>query len=78
MLALTSSFRDLVALWLADLERQDLVEGTKVNYRDDLRLLIMPAFEHPRWARSRPDELNGFSSPKLRCHTRERSTPGPC
>ena len=46
MLALTSSFRDLVALWLADLERQDLVEGTKVNYRDNLRLLIMPAFEH--------------------------------
>ena len=46
ILALTSAFRDLVALWLANLEKQDLVEGTKVNYRDDLRLHIMPAFEH--------------------------------
>ena len=46
MLALTSSFCDLLALWLADLERQDLVEGTKVRYRDNLRLDIMPAFEH--------------------------------
>jgi integrase len=46
VLALTSSFRDLVALWLADLERQDLVEGTKENYRDDLRLHVMPAFEN--------------------------------
>ena len=46
VLALTRSFRDLVALWLADLERQDLVEGTKENYRDDLRLHVTPAFEH--------------------------------
>jgi len=46
MLALTSSFRELVALWLADLERQDLVEGTKENYRDDIRRHVMPAFEN--------------------------------
>ena len=46
MLALTSSFRDLVALWLSDLERQDLVEGTKDNYRDDIRRHVMPAFEN--------------------------------
>ena len=46
MLALTSSFRELVALWLADLEMQDLVEGTKENYRDDIRRHLMPAFEN--------------------------------
>ena len=44
--ALTSSFRELVALWLADLERQDLVESTKENFRDDLRLHVTPTFEH--------------------------------
>jgi hypothetical protein len=46
VLALTNSFTDLIALWLADLERQNLVEGTKENYRDDLRLHVTPAFEH--------------------------------
>jgi len=46
VLALTNSFTDLVAMWLADLERQDLVEGTKENYRDDLRLHVTPAFAH--------------------------------
>lgn len=46
ILALTSAFRDLVALWLANLEKHDLVERTEVNYCDALRLHIMPAFEH--------------------------------
>jgi integrase len=46
MLALTSSFRELVALWLSDLDKQDLVESTKENYRDDIRRHVMPAFEN--------------------------------
>jgi hypothetical protein len=46
MLSLSSSFGDLVALWLADLELQDLVEQTKENYRDDIRLHVLPAFQY--------------------------------
>jgi integrase len=46
MLSLSSSFSDLVALWQADLELQDLVDQTKENYRDDLRLHVMPAFQY--------------------------------
>ncbi|HEV7955713.1 MAG TPA: site-specific integrase, partial [Marisediminicola sp.] len=46
MLSLSSSFSDLVALWLADLELQDLVEQTKENYRDDIRLHVLPAFQY--------------------------------
>ena len=46
MLSLSSSFGDLVALWLADLELQDLVDQTKENYRDDIRLHVLPAFQH--------------------------------
>ena len=45
-LRLASSFGDLCALWLADLEVQDINEGTKQNYRDDLRRHVRPVFEH--------------------------------
>ena len=45
-LDLTSPFGELAALWLADLELQKLSEGTKENYRDDLRLHVMPHFAH--------------------------------
>jgi integrase len=38
--------RELVALWLSDLDKQDLVESTKENYRDDIRRHVMPAFEN--------------------------------
>lgn len=41
-----SSFADLAEIWLADLDMQDLAEGTKQNYRDQLRLHVLPAFEH--------------------------------
>lgn len=41
-----SSFADLVEVWLADLDIQQLAEGTKQNYRDQVRLHILPAFEH--------------------------------
>lgn len=46
MLSLSSSFADLVALWLADLELQDLVNQTKENYRDDIRLHVLPTFQY--------------------------------
>lgn len=46
LLDVASSFRELADLWLADLELQKLSEGTKENYRDDLRLHVMPHFAH--------------------------------
>jgi len=46
VLDLTSSFRDLADLWLEDLDLQNLSDGTKENYRDDLRLHVLPQFEH--------------------------------
>lgn len=42
----SSSFDDLAQLWLADLALRDLAEGTRQNYRDNLRLHVLPAFEH--------------------------------
>ncbi|MEU6134747.1 tyrosine-type recombinase/integrase [Nocardioides sp. NPDC047086] len=46
LLHLSSPFGDLAELWLADLEMRDIVENTKNNYRDDLRLHVGPFFEH--------------------------------
>lgn len=45
-LSLSSSFRELVGLWTADLDLQDLSAGTKENYRDDLRLHVEPVFRN--------------------------------
>lgn len=42
----SSRFGELVDLWLADLDVQDITEGTRQNYRDDVRLHIRPVFEH--------------------------------
>ena len=44
--SLASPFPDLADLWLADLELRDISEGTKDNYRDDLRLHVQPFFEN--------------------------------
>jgi integrase len=41
-----SSFPGLSEVWLADLDLQPLAEGTKQNYRDQVRLHVLPAFEH--------------------------------
>jgi integrase len=41
----SSDFGDLAELWLADLEGRDISEGTKGNYRDDLRVHVRPFFE---------------------------------
>jgi len=46
VLSLSSPFGDLVALWLADLELRELAEATKESYRDQVRLHVLPAFEH--------------------------------
>ncbi len=40
-----STFADLTAVWLTDLDLQPLAEGTKQNYRDQVRLHVLPAFE---------------------------------
>ena len=44
-LSLRSPFTDLAELWLAELEGRDISEGTKDNYRDDLRVHVRPYFE---------------------------------
>lgn len=41
-----STFADLIAVWLTDLDLQPLAVGTKQNYRDQVRLHVLPAFEH--------------------------------
>lgn len=41
-----SGFVDLIEVWLADLDLAPLAEGTKQNYRDQVRLHVRPAFEH--------------------------------
>jgi integrase len=39
-------FTTLVNRWDADLETKELADGTKDHYRDQVRLYILPAFEH--------------------------------
>jgi hypothetical protein len=47
LLDLSGSFRDLADLWLEDLELRELSDGTKKNYRDDLRLRVRPQLAGP-------------------------------
>lgn len=46
VLSVSSAFSELCDLWLRDLELRDISQGTKDNYRDDLRLHVRPYFEH--------------------------------
>lgn len=46
VLGVASGFDELCELWLADLALRDISDGTKQNYRDDLRRYVRPAFEH--------------------------------
>jgi integrase len=46
LLSVSSRFTDLAELWLADLALRDISEGTKENYRDDLRVHVRPYFEN--------------------------------
>ena len=41
-----SGFGDLVEAWLVQLDALQLAENTKQNYRDQVRLHVLPAFEH--------------------------------
>ncbi|WP_186812666.1 site-specific integrase [Cellulomonas composti] len=45
LLSVASSFGELCELWSQDLDLRDISEGTKQNYRDELRLHVRPAFE---------------------------------
>jgi integrase len=45
VLNVSSGFDELCDLWLADLDLRDISEGTRQNYRDDLRRYVRPAFE---------------------------------
>ena len=45
-LRLSSPFGNLAALWLADLRLRELAPATKQSYQDQLRLHVLPAFEH--------------------------------
>ncbi|WP_298458147.1 tyrosine recombinase XerC [uncultured Cellulomonas sp.] len=45
VLGVASGFGELCELWLVDLQLRDISEGTKTNYRDDLRLHVRPAFD---------------------------------
>ncbi|WP_225754852.1 tyrosine-type recombinase/integrase [Actinotalea sp. Marseille-Q4924] len=42
-LGVATGFAELCELWLADLAHRDISEGTKQNYRDDLRRYVRPA-----------------------------------
>lgn len=46
MLSITSPFGDLAELWLADLAQREISDGTKENYRDELRVHVRPFFEN--------------------------------
>ncbi len=46
LLSLTSPFGDLAELWLSDLEHREISDGTKQNYRDDVRVHVRPFFEN--------------------------------
>lgn len=46
LLSPASGFGELADLWLIDLEGRDISEGTKVEYRNVLRLHVRPAMEH--------------------------------
>lgn len=46
LLDLASPFSVLADLWLAELEVRQISEGTKDNYRDDLRVHVAPYFEN--------------------------------
>jgi hypothetical protein len=78
VLALSSSFRELVALWLTDLDKQDLMDGTKENCRDDLRLHLIPAFEHFTLGEITTGRVEWFLKSGRRSLIRGQSTPGRC
>lgn len=46
MLGVSGPFEELAELWLATLDQLDISEGTKDNFRDDLRVHVRPFFQH--------------------------------
>ena len=64
----SSPFVDLAQLGLADLEPRDLAEGSRQNYRDNLRLHVLPAFEHYTLAEITTGRVEWFLKAERQCH----------
>ena len=65
----SSPFAALTELWLADLALRDLAEGTRQNYRDILRLHVLPAFEHYTLAEITTGRIEWFLQAEARVST---------
>jgi integrase len=75
VLSLASPFPDLVALWLADLDMRELSEGTKESYRDQVRLHVLPAFEHFTLSETTTGRVEWFlKSQAATSHSRARQS----
>lgn len=59
-LGLSSPFGDLAELWLADLALRDISEGTRENYRDDLRVHVRPFFQNYTLGEITTGRVEGF------------------
>ena len=78
LLSLASPCGDLVALWLADLELRDLADGTKESYRDQVRLHVLPAFEHFKLGEITTGRVEWFLKSQRRSRPLAPNAPGPC
>lgn len=56
----TSRFTELIDAWLDDLELADLSASSRENYRTDLRLHVLPAFEHFDLCEVTPGRVDRF------------------
>lgn len=74
----SSLFVDLAQLWLADLEMRDLAEGSRQNYRDNLRLHVLPASSTTRSPRSPPAGSSGSSRRSANSRFRGPNSPARC
>jgi integrase len=71
----SSSFGELAELWLADLALRDLGDGTRQGYRDQLRLHVLPAFEHYALAEITTGRVEWFlKSQAAYSHSRARQS----
>jgi hypothetical protein len=77
-LRVSSSFGELADLWPADLELRDVAEGTRQNYRDQLRLHARPAFEAYTLGEITTGRVEWFSSRRPRTRSRGRGSREHC
>lgn len=64
VLSLSSPFGDLADLWLVELEGREISEGTKENYRDDLRVHVRPFFENYTLGEVTTGRVEAFLKPQ--------------